>query len=478
MSDNDGGDFKGLAIDAVLEQLREKLDGSRKKGEKLRIDQSESDTAYKNLQSILREYHSLPAAKQPTRQAAFDCVWTALRPSLDAGGVALNYTSVADPYNIVNLAWSGGEELESKNKRFKMKFNEEFMRGHLTFQGPEYDPMPALDIEQDSASSYFQTDVIESDEIEHMDDYLQLMKPFGIEDWMATMVSCTEDYHLVLLPFFYFRPGKRERQRIRSLMENVSGLLAEIFDWVGLSGSSSISAMLTARQQGTGTILLDPVTMTATYDHAAIAMVRELLPHAPTVESVIWRIKREIQDFTLIQGYRDLSELSVFNGRLEVHAKNDHVQDRGIIHLVLGTSWEPDERQLERARTKWGMSVCKPKKHQGELGELIHYKDNRLKHHLHRHLVEKGNAVALGTVSEPALLIAEPVTRQTLKPALEYARRSPAQAVTPFQRDFYAHVEDLNDPTYRLILHDDKQIFAILRKVEGRRPIDRLRKIM
>lgn len=178
MSDRHDGDFKGVDISRLLEGFREKLEHSRRPY--LLTDKDRSVVS--DLKAFLRELENLTAAKQPSRQAILEQTWERIRHRIGAGGVVLNYTGVDDPYNIVNLAWAGSEGMLSADGRLKMLFGRDFIKGHLTFQGPEYDPMPALDIEQALNDSYFQTDVLDNAEINEMDDYLQLMQPYGIED--------------------------------------------------------------------------------------------------------------------------------------------------------------------------------------------------------------------------------------------------------------------------------------------------------
>lgn len=479
------GDFRGKDIQRLLNHFRSRLEDSRKRY--LLTDNDRSAAA--ELKTILHGFKDKKPAQQPTPQQALDQAWACLRRHLDAGGLVLNYTGIDNPYNIVNLAWSGTTRMPSKDGQLTMDINEAFIKGHLTYQGPEYDPMPALDIEQGLHSSYFQTDVFANEEIDKLDDYLEVMKPYGIEDWMATIIDQCGHYRLVALPFFYQRVEERERHRIRGLMEYAAPVLAEIFEWIGFSGSASIGQMLTERPADTGTILLDLFGTPdgkrrpgrATYDHAAITLLREHLNHTDSVDDLIRRMGREIGNFDLIQGYRNVSELPVFKEALEAEAKVDYLKDRQIMRIVLRSKWELNDLQRNWIRVNVGKPPVSPRVYWGRPGGALHYKTRNFKHSLRRHLVENGNVVAIGTQADPLVLVAEPVNGKTVWAAMRSKRLEPL-SVTAFRNLFSRAREDLTDPEARIFLYDDKGddkgIFAILQKARSHRLFDEFRKFV
>lgn len=465
------GDFTDLSPKALLEELQANVTEARSAAAAHPV----GDAELAKLRQWVTEDITCGTGSRRSPQEALERAGECIRGAIGAEGMMVLYTPRIDPYHSTALACCG-------TSSEKINVCDQFVAGQISCQGTEFCPFPALDFEQNLWESYFQRDALIDPELDAPNDLNNLLRRFGIEEWLATSLSDTPTYQLMLISFFDRAFPVRTRRAKCVFMSRAAPILRELLEWMGLCGKDSLVSLLEKTPSNLGTLIIDrdraasttrPIdplfSQGITYDHQATAMVAERLAAVSSIRALDMKLEPELRDWALCSSKTDIGSASVFEDRFDAWAHVDHIRDRKIIRCLFAPNWPITPELRKQFRRKHHRPLMTPSCYSGELGGTysVSKHHNNPENKLQEVLVRQGKVAVLGTQKNPHLFVAEPVTRQALHAALV----SPTTELLPLstlKKDLKGYEANLEPDGARLVLSDSEgYAYAVLQSVKS-----------
>ncbi len=446
----------------------------------------DENTSFDELSDMVAErmedYRSSPAltsaegravdsvAEEIRNSSSWRTAWLPVQKLAGACSFVLNYTPIAAPNNITNVALGS----KPAAKPGKGKINRHFQLHHLRRQGLTEDRSPYLDVQQSTGDSFSLLDIYHDDnkaKVADSDNHKELMQPYGLTDWFGTRIYGNQDAILVMVPFFEHWLDEDPRKKLYHVMRRLSGPLAEAAVRLGTFGPGSLDEILSSDGRlERGTVVWDRRSMPV-MSHEAVALFdtyRKPLGNTDLHALCRTMLTRMQADYS---AYLDSGaevtvpkELSYWDEGLEIRVRWVE-SERKTLLCLLGGAHEPTKLQLEKLRSR-RLSAKWPKVYSGNVAWRISSTDGQkttLGRKIERHLVLDGNLAVIHNGIDP-LGILEPVTRESLARAWGdgVLRQEDVVSLTEFKENFGFYMKKVRETGRSYLLAGHQAVVAVL----------------